>query len=337
LGRARVARKPLSEVPESSTKEFPDAVTGDIEMYAVVRTGGKQYRVAPGDNLEVEKLAGEVGDSVVLDDVLMVSSDDGVKIGQPRVEGASVTARITGQHRGEKILVFRYRPKKRVRVRRGHRQYLTRLQIHKISGEDFEFVEEVEEEAVVEVVAAVEDGVVEEAGTETAEPESAEDEGGEGAVAQLQGTVAAAGDVVDETVSVAGEVVEETVSKAGDVVEETVARAGDVVGDTVDKAGDVLEETVEKAGDVVEDTIAKAGDVLDDTVEMAGDVVEDTVAKAGEVLDDVTDSLKAIPFVGRGRKSGEEADEEAAAAEASARDGDAKDDDEADSDVKKEE
>ena len=134
-------------------------------MYAVVRTGGKQYRVAPGDILEVEKLPGNVGDSVVLDDVLLVSDDDGVNIGQPNVDGASVTARITGQHRGEKILVFRYRPKKRVRVRRGHRQYLTRLQIHKISGEGFEFVEEAQEEAAPEPVASVAEPVAEEAET----------------------------------------------------------------------------------------------------------------------------------------------------------------------------
>ena len=303
-------------------------------MYAVVRTGGKQYRVAPGDILEVEKLTGEVGESVVLDDVLMVSSDDGVMIGQPRVEGASVTARITGQHRGEKILVFRYRPKKRVRVRRGHRQYLTRLQIHKISGEDFEFVEEAEEAAVVEAVAAVEDGVEAEDGAETAEPEIVEDDEADAAFAMLKETVAKAGLVVDETVSATGEVVEETVTeagdvlddaaeeagnvvedaveKAGDVVEDTIAKAGDVLDDTVEVAGDVVDDTVEKVGDVVDETIAKAGDVLDDTVEVAGDVVEDTVAKAGEVLDDVADSLKSIPFVGRGRKSGDDADEDEA-------------------------
>ncbi|MCY4118526.1 MAG: 50S ribosomal protein L21 [Caldilineaceae bacterium] len=314
-------------------------------MYAVVRTGGKQYRVAPGDILEVEKLTGEVGESVVLDDVLMVSSDDGVMIGQPRVEGASVTARITGQHRGEKILVFRYRPKKRVRVRRGHRQYLTRLQIHKISGEDFEFVEEAEEAAVVEAVAAVEDGIEAEDGAETAEPEIVEDDEADAAFAMLKETVAKAGLVVDETVSATGEVVEETVTEAGDVlddaaeeagnvvedavekagdfvedtiakaddvVDDTVEEAGDVVEDTIAKAGDVVEDAVEKVGDVVEDTIAKAGDVLDDTVEMAGDVVEDTVAKAGEVLDDVADSLKSIPFVGRGRKSGDDAVEDEA-------------------------
>ncbi len=121
-------------------------------MYAVVRTGGKQYRVAPGDTLEVEKLAGDVGDSVVLEDVLLVVSDDGVKIGQPNVNGASVTAKITGQRRGEKILVFRYRPKKRVRVRRGHRQFLTRLEIQSIRGEDFEFVAEAAVEASAELV-----------------------------------------------------------------------------------------------------------------------------------------------------------------------------------------
>lgn len=103
-------------------------------MHAVVRTGGKQYRVAPGDILEVEKLDGSVGETVSLTDVLLVSNGDDVKIGQPIVEGATVTAKITGQHRGEKIMVFRYRPKKRIRVRRGHRQYLTRLQIQSIDA-----------------------------------------------------------------------------------------------------------------------------------------------------------------------------------------------------------
>lgn len=105
-----------------------------MNMYAVIRTGGKQYRVAPGQQVEVEKLSGEVGDTITLDDVLMVANGDNVTIGQPVVEGATVTARITGQYRGNKIMVFRYRPKKRIRVRRGHRQYLTRLQIEEISA-----------------------------------------------------------------------------------------------------------------------------------------------------------------------------------------------------------
>ena len=103
-------------------------------MYAVVRTGGKQYRVAAGDTVEVEKLDGAVGDVITLDDVLLVANGDSVTVGQPTVNGAAVTAKITGQYRGNKIRVFRYRPKKRIRVRRGHRQYLTRLQIESIEG-----------------------------------------------------------------------------------------------------------------------------------------------------------------------------------------------------------
>lgn len=103
-------------------------------MHAVIRTGGKQYRVTPGDIFEVEKLDGNVGDTISITDVLLVSNGDSVQIGQPIVDGATVTAKITGQHRGEKIMVFRYRPKKRIRVRRGHRQYLTRLEIQSIEA-----------------------------------------------------------------------------------------------------------------------------------------------------------------------------------------------------------
>lgn len=103
-------------------------------MYAVIRTGGKQYRVAAGDVVEVEKLDGAVGDSITLKDVLLVSAGDTVKVGTPNVAGASVSARITGQYRGNKIMIFKYRPKKRIRVRKGHRQYLTRLQIESING-----------------------------------------------------------------------------------------------------------------------------------------------------------------------------------------------------------
>ena len=101
-------------------------------MHAVIRTGGKQYVVAAGDILEVEKLEGNVGETVTLVDVLLVADDDNVTIGQPTVAGASVTAKITGQYRGNKIIVFRYRPKKRIRVRKGHRQWQTRLQVEGI-------------------------------------------------------------------------------------------------------------------------------------------------------------------------------------------------------------
>jgi large subunit ribosomal protein L21 len=110
------------------------AVKKDDNMYAVIRTGGKQYRVAAGETVEVEKLPGAVGDTVTITDVLMIADGENVQVGQPVVEGASVTARITGQYRGDKIMVFKYRPKKRIRVRKGHRQYITRLQIGQISA-----------------------------------------------------------------------------------------------------------------------------------------------------------------------------------------------------------
>ena len=103
-------------------------------MYAVIKTGGKQYRVAQGDILEVEKLAGGIGESVTFEEVLLVADGEDVKVGQPLVAGASVAAKITGQHKAEKIVVFRYRPTKRIRVRRGHRQQLTRIQIESISA-----------------------------------------------------------------------------------------------------------------------------------------------------------------------------------------------------------
>jgi large subunit ribosomal protein L21 len=102
-------------------------------MYAVVRTGGKQYRVAVGNAVEVEKLDGEIGSTVTLEDVLLVADGDNVEVGQPTVTGANVVAKITGQYRGTKVMVFRYRPKKRIRVRKGHRQYLTRLEIESIN------------------------------------------------------------------------------------------------------------------------------------------------------------------------------------------------------------
>ncbi len=103
-------------------------------MYAVVRTGGKQYRLAPGDIVEVEKLDGNVGDEITLSDILMVVDGETVRVGQPNVEGATVTAKITGQYRGNKIRIMRYRPKKRIRVRKGHRQSLTRLEIRSVNA-----------------------------------------------------------------------------------------------------------------------------------------------------------------------------------------------------------
>ncbi len=185
-------------------------------MYAVVRTGGKQYKVSPGDILEVEKLAGAVGDSIVLEDVLMLAGEEGFEIGRPNVAGASVTARITGQHRGEKILVFRYRPKKRVRVRRGHRQYLTRLQISKISGDGFEYMEEASEEAPPEetVEEIVEEEIVVEAASQAAVAAVAETD----SVAETVEAIETAEEV--ETAEAAPEEEAETVAGASDAADD---------------------------------------------------------------------------------------------------------------------
>lgn len=103
-------------------------------MYAVIKTGGKQYRVAAGDTLEVEKLDGDIGATVTLAEVLMIVDGEEVMVGRPTLEGASVTAKISGQHKGRKIMVFKYRPKKRIRVRKGHRQLQTRLEIQSIQA-----------------------------------------------------------------------------------------------------------------------------------------------------------------------------------------------------------
>jgi large subunit ribosomal protein L21 len=102
-------------------------------MYAVVETGGKQYKVEPGGTVEVEKLPVEVGSTVELDRVLLVSGDDGVAVGQPLVAGAKVVAEVVEQGKGEKIIVFRYKRKVRYRRKTGHRQPLTRLLVKEIA------------------------------------------------------------------------------------------------------------------------------------------------------------------------------------------------------------
>jgi large subunit ribosomal protein L21 len=106
---------------------------GGKTVYAIVRTGGHQYRVAPGDTIEVEKLDAEKGAQVELTEVLMVSSDNGVQVGTPLVEGARVLATVVSQGKGEKLIVFKFKPKKRYRRKTGHRQSLTRLAIKEIA------------------------------------------------------------------------------------------------------------------------------------------------------------------------------------------------------------
>lgn len=101
-------------------------------MYAIVETGGKQYRAEPQGVLEVEKLAGEPGQEVVLDRVLLVADRDSVLVGDPVLEGATVVCRVLEQHRGEKIRGFKYKPKKNYRRTWGHRQWLSKLQVEEI-------------------------------------------------------------------------------------------------------------------------------------------------------------------------------------------------------------
>ncbi len=104
-------------------------------MYAIVRTGGRQYRAEPGQLIDVERLPFEEGATVELTDVLLVAPDEGQPlIGRPTVEGAVVKATVVEQGRGPKIFVWKYKPKERYRRRRGHRQYYTRLRIDSIAG-----------------------------------------------------------------------------------------------------------------------------------------------------------------------------------------------------------
>lgn len=102
----------------------------EIYMFSVIETGGKQYKVAVGEKIKIEKLEGKEGDPVVFDKVLLTAaSDDAVKIGQPYVEGGKVLGEIVRQARHDKVIVFKYRPKKRERKKKGHRQMFTEVKI----------------------------------------------------------------------------------------------------------------------------------------------------------------------------------------------------------------
>ncbi len=101
-------------------------------MYAVIKTGGKQYRVAAGDKIQIEKLDGNPGDQVNFTEVLMVGGDGAVNIGAPHVAGASVVAEIASQDRGPRVIIFKKRRRKHYRRRNGHRQDLTSVTIREI-------------------------------------------------------------------------------------------------------------------------------------------------------------------------------------------------------------
>ena len=103
-------------------------------MYAVVQTGGKQYRVTAGDTLEIERVSAEVGQSVVLDDVRLLNRDGEVIAGQPRVEGASVVADVVEHKRGPKVVIYKLKRRQGYRRKAGHRQELSVIRIKEIKA-----------------------------------------------------------------------------------------------------------------------------------------------------------------------------------------------------------
>ncbi|MDR1193410.1 MAG: 50S ribosomal protein L21 [Peptococcaceae bacterium] len=103
-------------------------------MYAIMESGGKQFKVQKGDVIRVEKLPADVGETVEIDRVLAVSREDGFFPGKPYVEGARVTLSVQAQGKGEKVMVFKYKPKKNFRKLRGHRQPYTELRVDEITA-----------------------------------------------------------------------------------------------------------------------------------------------------------------------------------------------------------
>ena len=121
------------EAPKSTKKSTKAEENPVYSGYAIIRTGGKQYQVSAGSLVRVEKLSGNVGDTVELKDVLALIDGDNAQIGQPTVEGAVVKATIVEQDRARKVLVFKKKRRKGYRVKRGHRQMFTALKISNIS------------------------------------------------------------------------------------------------------------------------------------------------------------------------------------------------------------
>ena len=103
-------------------------------MYAVIKTGGKQYKVAPGEKLKVEQLPADVGAQIILDQVLMVGDGESVRLGQPTVSGVTVQATVVSHGRGDKVQIFKMRRRKHYQKHQGHRQGYTELQIDGIVG-----------------------------------------------------------------------------------------------------------------------------------------------------------------------------------------------------------
>ena len=101
-------------------------------MLAVIKTGGKQYLVKKGDKIEIEKIEGKEGDEIEFTDILLLEKNKKVEIGKPKVEKAKVVGKILEQGRGEKVIIFKYKPKKRYKKKAGHRQPYTKIEIKEI-------------------------------------------------------------------------------------------------------------------------------------------------------------------------------------------------------------
>lgn len=229
-------------------------------MYAVVRTGGKQYRVGTGDIIEVEKLDGDVGQEITLDDVLLVSNGEQIEIGQPKVESASVQATITGQYRGPKILSFRYRPKKRIRVRKGHRQHVTRLEIKSVSLNGASYTDVMELGPTPKVKPKKE--------KKTYVP-----------------IAAPAADVVEDATEDVVEEVESTVETNVESVETSVESVEANVSDAVEASTESVETAAEDVADTASDAVSAAEDVASDAVEDVTDAAEDAASDAADTVD----------------------------------------------------
>ena len=103
-------------------------------MYAILENGGKQYKVVPGNTLEIDRMKVEEGSQITLDNVLLISNGDDITVGDPTIKGAKVKATVLEHFKGRKIIVFKYIPRERYRRKRGHRQQYTRLQIDEITA-----------------------------------------------------------------------------------------------------------------------------------------------------------------------------------------------------------
>jgi large subunit ribosomal protein L21 len=113
---------------------YPDRSINEVPMYAVIKTGGKQYKVAAGEKLKVEQIPADIGSEITLDQVLAVGAGETIKFGSPLVQGAKVLATVVAQGRHDKVKIFKMRRRKHYQKRQGHRQNYTELQIVSING-----------------------------------------------------------------------------------------------------------------------------------------------------------------------------------------------------------